>query len=146
MRTIKLPLRRIHMQRNLRGYGLGGLFARIGTFLKPLLKTAVHAAKPIAKQTLKELGNQGLNVASSTLADVIAGDAPIKDTVKRNVKRGAKEAKNTMTRGAKRALDATVDEIREDIKRQKQTGNGRRKNPVKGNARRLLKPKRGIFS
>ena len=146
MRTIKLPLRRVHMQRNLRGYGLGGLFARIGSFLKPLLRTAVHAAKPIAKQTLKELGNQGLNVASSTLADVVAGNAPLKDAVKRNVKRGVKEAKSTVKQGAKRAFNATVDEIQEDIKRQRQTGSGRKKRAAKGNGRRLSKPRRGIFS
>ena len=85
-------------------------------------------------------------MASSTLADVVAGNAPLKDAVKRNVKRGVKEAKSTVKQGAKRAFNATVDEIQEDIKRQRQTGMGRKKKAVQGNGRRLSKPRRGIFS
>ena len=139
MKTIQLPLRRVHIQRNLRGYGLGGLFSRLGTFLKPLLKTAASAAKPIAKQTLKELGQQGLNVATSTLTDVIEGRAPVKEAMKKNVKRGAKEAKSVLQRGVKRALTQT----HEHIKRQKQTGNGIKKPNILSNGRK--KRTRNIF-
>ena len=146
MNTIKLPLQRIHMQRNMRGHGLGGLFARIGTFLKPLLRTAVRAAKPIAKKTLKELGNQGLNVASSTLTDVLTGDAPLKEAVRRNVRQGVRGASSTLKRGAKQAWDATMDEVQKDIKRKHQTGSGRKKAFVKRSRPRLSKPKRGIFT
>ena len=146
MNTIKLPLRRVHMQRNLRGHGLGGLFARIGTFLKPLLRTAVRAAKPIAKKTLKELGNQGLNVASSTLTDVLTGDAPLKEAVRRNVRQGVRGASSTLKQGAKQAWDATMDEVQKDIKRKHQTGSGRKKAFVKRSRPRLSKPKRGIFT
>ena len=134
MKTVHLPLRRIHLQRNLRGYGLGGLFSRLGTFLKPLLRTAASAAKPIAKQTLKELGKQGLNVATSTLTDVIEGRAPVKEAMKRNVKQGAKKAKSTLQGG----------EAQEDIKRQKQMGNGIKKPIAVGNGRN--KRARNIFS
>ena len=134
------------MQRNLRGHGLGGLFARIGTFLKPLLKTAVRAAKPIAKKTLKELGNQGLNVASSTLTDVMTGEAPLKEAVRRNVRRGAREATTTLKRGARQALDTSFDEVQKDIKRKHQTGSGRKKQSIKRSRPHLSKPKRGIFT
>ena len=140
MKTVHLPLRRIHLQRNLRGYGLGGLFSRLGTFLKPLLRTAASAAKPIAKQTLKELGKQGLNVATSTLTDVIEGRAPVKEAMKRNVKQGAKKAKSTLQGGVKRALT----QAHEDIKRQKQMGNGIKKPIAVGNSRN--KRARNIFS
>ena len=139
MKTIQLPLRRIHMQRNMRGYGLGGLFSKLGVFIKPLLRTAVRAAKPIAKQTLKELGKQGLNVATSTLTDVISGQVPLKEAVKKNARQGAREAKATIKRGAKRALT----HAHEDIKRLRQGGSGiKRKSVVRSRQR---KPRRGIF-
>ena len=120
MRTIKLPLRRMFVPRNMRGHGLGGLFARLATMMRPLLQTAVRAAKPIAKQTLKELGRQGMEVVGSTLTDVIESGVPVKEAIKKNARGGVRQAAETVKRGAKRAAT----EIREEIKRQKQAGGG----------------------
>ena len=143
MNILKLPLRRVHARRNLRGHGLGGLFARLGTLVKPLLKTAVQAAKPIAKQTLKELGKEGLSAASSTLSDVIKG-VPIKQAVKKNVKSSAQRAEAIAKQGGKRALSASAKGVREDIKRRRQTGGASLKKVAKQKTAR--RPNRGIFS
>ena len=125
MKTVQLPLRRTYVHRNLRGHGLGGLFSRLARMVTPLVKTAVRAAKPIAKQTLKELGKQGLQVASSTLSDVLEDGVPFEEAIKRNARMGIGRARNTVTRGAKRAFEASAAGIREDIKRRKQSGGAR---------------------
>ena len=141
MKTIQLPLRRMYVQRNLRGHGLGGLFSRLARMVTPLVKTAVRAARPIAKQTLKELGKQGLQVASSTLTDMVEGGVPLKEAIERNASVGMRQAKSTVTRGAKRALKASSEGIREDIKRRKQTGGARIKKRIVGSRRHLASHK-----
>ena len=128
MRTLQLPLRRMYTQRNMRGHGVGGLFARLARMVTPLVKTAVRAAKPIAKQTLKELGKQGLQVASSTLTDMVEGGIPMEEAMKKNARAGLAGAKETLKQGTKRALKVTQEQVREGIKRQKQTGSGRQRN------------------
>ena len=122
MRIFRAPRRRHQL-----GYGFGSLFSRIGQFVKPLLKSAVAAARPAVKQTLKDLGKQGLQAAGSTAFDVLSGESP-KSAVKRNIRRAAPRAKKTLKAGMKRGAS----EVRQAIKA-KQTGSGakRRRKTVK---------------
>ena len=145
MRIFKAPRRRLHV-----GYGFGSLFSRIGRFVKPLLKSAISAARPAVKQTLKDLGKQGLQAASSTAIDVLSGEAP-KTAVKRNIRRTASGARKTLKVGMKRGAS----DIHQAIKA-KQTGSGakRRRKTVKRKKkksnhqtrRRRGLPYGGIFS
>lgn len=120
MKIIRIPYHRRHM----RGSGLGGLFSKLTTFVKPLLKSAFQAAKPLAKQTLKEIGKHGLHAASSTINDALTGDMTLKEAARKNIKKGWKRAKKTGVRGAKQAARASADEVMKHIKR-KQTGSGK---------------------
>ena len=148
MRIIQLPSHR----RNMRGAGIGSLFAKLTTLVKPLLKTAIRTARPIAKTTLKKLGSEGLNVATSTMADVLTNNMGVKEAAQKNLKKGWTRAKKTVKRNAKRALSAVGSEVAKDIKRRKQSGGSKKK---KGKARpsvtkkkkskRKRKPYRGIF-
>ena len=124
MKVLSLPRRRVHP---MRGHGIGGIFSRIASFVKPLLRSAVTAAKPIAKQTLKKLGKTGLQVAASTLGDVVEGGIPLKQAVKQNVKRGVKRGKSTIKAGAKKALKRSVSSVQKDINSKSQTGKGKSK-------------------
>lgn len=146
MKILHLPMRRIHMQRNLRGHGLGGLFARLATLVKPILKTAVRSAKPYVKQTLKQLGKQGIQAASSTISDVVEG-VPLKQAAKRNAVNSLQKAKQTVTKGAKRAASASIAGVQEDIKRRRQTGGAKQKTVACKTKRSISKrkPNRGIF-
>ena len=137
-------MRRIHMQRNLRGHGLGGLFARLATLVKPILKTAVRSAKPYVKQTLKQLGKQGIQAASSTISDVVEG-VPLKQAAKRNAVNGLQKAKQTVKKGAKRAATASIAGVREDIKRRRQTGGAKQKTSARKRSIFKRKRNRGIF-
>ena len=144
MKILRLPMRRIHMQRNLRGHGLGGLFARLATLVKPILKTAVRSAKPFVKQTLKQLGKQGIQAASSTISDVVEG-VPLKQAAKRNAVTSLQKVKQTVKKGAKRAATASIAGVREDIKRQRQTGRAKQKTSARKRSISKRKPNRGIF-
>ena len=99
MRIFKIPLRRVYMRNGQRGYGLGGLFSRLGRYVTPLLKTAFHAARPIARRTLKELGKQGIQAAGQTALDVLEGESPRRAAAK-NLRRVAPKARSTLKRGA----------------------------------------------
>ena len=144
MKILRLPMRRIHMQRNLRGHGLGGLFARLATLVKPILKTAVRSAKPFVKQTLKQLGKQGIQAASSTISDVVEG-VPLKQAAKRNAVTSLQKVKQTVKKGAKRAATASIAGVREDIKRRQQTGGAKQKTSARKRSISKRKPNRGIF-
>ena len=146
MKILRLPMRRIHMQRNLRGHGLGGLFARLATLVKPILKTAVRSAKPFVKQTLKQLGKQGIQAASSTISDVVEG-VPLKQAAKRNAVTSLQKVKQTVKKGAKRAATASIAGVREDIKRRRQTGGAKQKTVAHKTKRPFSKrkPNPGIF-
>ena len=144
MKILRLPMRRIHMQRNLRGHGLGGLFARLATLVKPILKTAVRSAKPYVKQTLKQLGKQGIQAASSTISDVVEG-VPLKQAAKRNAVTSLQKVKQTVKKGAKRAATASIAGVREDIKRRRQTGGAKQKTSARKRSISKRKPNRGIF-
>ena len=143
MKFIKIPYRRRHMK----GKGLGGLFAKLSTFVKPLLKTAMRAAKPLAKKTLKEIGRHGMT-ASSTVNDMLTNNMSLKEAAKKNVSQGLKNVKKTAARGAKRAVKASAREVMKDIKRKKQTGSGTVKKKKKGGMKKKKnskRPYRGIF-
>ena len=144
MKILRLPMRRIHMQRNLRGHGLGGLFARLATLVKPILKTAVRSAKPYVKQTLKQIGKQGVQAASSTISDVVEG-VPLKQAAKRNAVTSLQKAKQMVKKGAKRAASASIASVREDIKRRRQTGGAKQKTSARKRSISKRKPNRGIF-
>ena len=144
MKILRLPMRRIHMQRNLRGHGLGGLFARLVTLVKPILKTAVCSAKPFVKQTLKQLGKQGIQAASSTISDVVEG-VPLKQAAKRNAVTSLQKVKQTVKKGAKGAATASIAGVREDIKRRRQTGGAKQKTSARKRSISKRKPNRGIF-
>ena len=128
----------------MRGHGLGGLFARLATLVKPILKTAVRSAKPFVKQTLKQLGKQGIQAASSTISDVVEG-VPLKQAAKRNAVTSLQKVKQTVKKGAKRAATASIAGVREDIKRQRQTGRAKQKTSARKRSISKRKPNRGIF-
>ena len=134
-------MKRIHVYPTMRGHGWGGLFSRLTSYVKPLLKSAVRAARPVARETLRELGEQGLNVATSTLSDIAEGNN-VKEALKRNVRRGATRAKSTLKTGVKRAAKQSISQVQKDIKRRKQTGKGKKKKTPPKKRRRI---NRGIF-
>ena len=61
------------------GYGLGGLFSKLGRFVIPLLK-------PVAKSIGKQVVRSGTQLAD----DILNGQNP-KQAFKKNLKQGAKE-------------------------------------------------------
>ena len=128
----------------MRGKGLGGIFSRVISFVKPLLKSAVTAAKPIAKESLKQLGKTGLDVAASTAADIIEGGVPIKKAVRKNVRRGMKKGKATLKDGAKNVLKTSISAIQKDIKGKAQAGKGKRRGRPRG--KKNSKKNTGIFA
>lgn len=71
------------------GYGLGGLFAKLGRFVMPLLKPA---AKSIGRQVVR---------SGTLLADDILNGADPKEAFKKNLKRGAKELFHKATNQSK---------------------------------------------
>ena len=146
MRILKLPMRRVHTL-PLTGYGIGSLFSCLGTFIKPLVRTALASAKPAARRTLKQLAKQGLETATSTALDVIAGEKP-SSALKQNVRRAAPKVKRVVKAGMKRGASA----VRTAIKA-KQSGAGTKRRRVSGRKRQASKkkkksrrrPYRGIF-
>ena len=71
------------------GYGLGGLFSKLGRFIVPLLK-------PVAKSIGKQVIRSGTRLAG----DIIDGENP-KQALKQNLKRGAKELFQEVAKGQK---------------------------------------------
>ena len=150
MRTIKVPLR------HTTGYGLGGIFSRIGQMVTPLFKSAARAVQPLAKNTLKQLGKQGLQAVGTTISDVVQNNIPVRKAIKKNAKAGVAKAKNTLKRSARQAL---LGESKNKAKRIKgeQTGQGfpffsrkrksrpLRKKPRKSKGKKRRYPYRGIF-
>ena len=83
------------------GYGLGGLLAKLGRFVLPILK-------PVAKS----IGRQALKSGAQMAGDILEGQNP-KQAFKRNLKQGAKELfvkavgkKNPPRKGNKRKRKA----------------------------------------
>lgn len=87
MQTVKLP-RRVQY-----GQGLGGLFSRMFSFVKPLISTAVRASKPIVKNALKNAGREGLKVGAEFIGDVLNGKNA-KQSLAARSKKGLKRAAN----------------------------------------------------
>ena len=116
---IKVPLRHKYGYGSV-GYGLGALFRNLSKYVRPLMKTALRTARPIARATLKELKKDGLQMAANTAADLLNSDGvSTSEILKRNLKRGSRKASSTAMRGAKRALSASASQVSNDIKRQK---------------------------
>lgn len=84
------------------GLGLGSLFSRLGRYVTPLLRTAVRAARPAAKRTLKKLGQQGIQAATSTLMDSVVDNIPLKEAAKNNLQKTLPKMKKTTMAGVKR--------------------------------------------
>ena len=105
MRIIRLPYRR----HNLTGRGIGGIFARLLSFAKPVLKSvaksAVKSAAPLAKKTLKTLGKEALTATTSTLGDVLSGDMTPKEAIVKNAKAGLSNVARTTRKRVKEALE-----------------------------------------
>ena len=122
MRIIRLP-------RYQRGSGIGGIFSKLLRFVTPIMKTAIKVSKPIAKRTLKELGQQGMTAAASTLGDVISGRETVKGAVRKNAKMAMKKATNTVGANAKQIYDSTRKEMKQkkSIKGARLTGAGKKR-------------------
>ena len=144
MKIFRAPRRR-HI-----GYGFGSLFSRIGRFVTPLLKSAVSAARPAVKQTLKDLGKQGLQAAGSTALDVLSGESP-KTAVKRNFQKTARGARKTLKAGMKRGASDIHQAIKakqtgSGAKRRRKTASKKKKKKSNHQTRRRRLPYGGIFS
>ena len=135
MKYLRVP------QRHLRGYGLGGIFSSLGRWVRPLLKTAVKAAKPLAKRTLKTLGKEGVKFAGNVIADSLQPNTSLKTALKRNVARTIPKAKA----GVKRAFSETT---RKSIKGQRGGSKFKRaklSSVKRKGKKKKRKPYRGIF-
>lgn len=146
MRILKLPMRRVHTLPPT-GYGIGSLFSRLGAFVKPLLRSAIAAAKPQARRTLKQLAKQGLETATSTAFDVISGEKP-STALKQNVRKAAPKARSTVKAGIKRGASAVKSAIKAKqsgtgVKRRRVSSKKRQRSKKKKKSRR--RPYRGIF-
>ena len=146
-----MPLRRVYTHNSQRGYGLGGLFSRLGRFVTPILKNAFRAARPIARQTLKELGKQGVQVAGQTALDVLSGESP-KRAAAKNLRRAAPSAKRTLKAGVKRGASSVRRSINTaqsgaGIKRRKRSRRKRKKKKALKKSRRKARrrPYQSIF-
>ena len=94
MQTVKLP-RRFQV-----GQGLGGLFSRVFSFVRPLIGTAIKASKPMIKNVLKRAGREGLKAGSEFIGDLLNGE----------------NAKQSSTSRSRNALKRTFSKTRNDIK------------------------------
>ena len=70
IRTINLPYRH-----RIVGRGLGGILAKIGSLVKPILRSTLRSTAPIAKKVAKDLARQGMTMAGDTVGDVLAGSS-----------------------------------------------------------------------
>ena len=145
-----MPIRTLRFPYRHRGQGIGSLLSKIGYFVKPLLRSAVKVTKPIAKQVAKDLANQGLQAATSTIGEIISGTDP-KEAIRSNAKAGFKRAQSTVKAGTKRALNETARGTVKAIKRRRQTQTGGRKKQKKKVTKKgrkktaKRKPYKGIF-
>ena len=115
MRTIQLPYQRpmVNQMRKIQ-YGRGGvgsLFSRLASFLRPVLSKAVKVAAPHARQALKDVGREGLQVAANTLSDVVQGKNS-KESLKRNLEEGKTNAVKKLKTNVKKGYEAIVDDIK----------------------------------
>lgn len=111
MNILRLPARQ-------RGLGVGSIFARWGSrFLKPLLKSAFQASKPVAKSLVKTLAAEGMESAGNTVGDMIQGQS-FKQALKSNAAKSYQRLSKKAKSGIKRKLDGI---------NSKQTGAGRSK-------------------
>jgi hypothetical protein len=94
MQTVKLP------RRSQVGQGLGGLFSRVFSFVRPLIGTAIKASKPMIKNVLKRAGREGLKAGSEFIGDVLNGE----------------NANQPSTSRPRNALKRTFSKTRNDIK------------------------------
>ena len=78
MQTVKLP-RRFQV-----GQGLGGLFSRVFSFVRPLIGTAIKASKPIVKNVLKRAGREGLKAGSEFIGDLLNGENARQSSISRS--------------------------------------------------------------
>ena len=137
MRVLQLRDRRphTHMQK---GAGIGSIFSKLLTYARPIVRTALKAAAPQAKRTLKSLAKTGLSVAGNSVADAIGGDISLKQAIAKNARQGASDAKRTVKQGTKRMLRDAGDGVLKDIKRRRVTKRGK-KLTGKGGRRRVKK-------
>ena len=156
MRIIRLPYRRPPVT----GRGIGGIFAKLLSFAKPVLKSVAKSAAPLAKKTLKTLGKEALTATTSTLGDVLSGESP-KEALAKNAKAGlsnvARATRKRVIESLQNGSESSIP-IKRARKRRKQRGRGiskqrrvgRRKKKKaqqtsKAAKRRRRRPRRSIF-
>ena len=160
MRVIRLPYRR----HQLMGRGIGGIFAKLLSFAKPVLKSVAKSAAPIARKTLKTLGKEALTATTSTLGDVLSGDMTPKEAISKNAKVGLSNVARVTRKRVKEALEKETDSTipikrARKRKRKKQRGGSavkqrqtsRRKKKKnrqskKSTNRRRRRPRKSIFA
>ena len=122
MRIIRLPYRRPPV----RGRGIGGIFAKLLSFAKPVLKSVAKSAAPLAKKTLKTLGKEALTATTSTLGDVLSGESP-KEALAKNAKAGlsnvARATRKRVIETLQNGSESSIP-IKRARKRRKQRGRG----------------------
>ena len=107
MRIIRLPYRR----QQITGRGIGGIFARLLSFAKPVLKSVAKSAAPLAKRTLKTLGKEALTATTSKLGDVLSGEMSAKEAISKNAKAGLSNVARTTRKRVKEALEGGTEPI-----------------------------------
>ena len=135
----------MYFPRRHEGRGWGNM---LGRFIKPLLRTAIRSTKPLAKKIAKDLANQGIQAATSTIGDLASG-VPPKDALRNNARAGWQRAKSTLQAGAKRAVENSVEAGVKSIKRRRkmQRGKGKpqRRHIAKKKRKSRKKTYKGIF-
>lgn len=70
------------------GYGIGGIFSKIGRSVVPMIKSVSKTLAPIAKRAGKSL----LKTGTQVLSDVVLGDDDIKSAVVKRGKQNLRQA------------------------------------------------------
>ena len=139
MNIIRLP------NRSQRGKGVGSIFARWGSrFLKPLLKSAFKASKPMAKTLVKTLAAEGIQSAGNTVSDMIEGQS-FKNALKSNAVKSYQKFKKRAKSGVKRKIDEAINsgtQVGSGSKRRKKNSSAKKRKKVKVGRKKSDKKKK----
>lgn len=100
-----------------RGYGVGGVFSRIFSSLKPFISSLLRSGRPLAQKALKHVGEQAIETGSKIISDVAAGE-DVKSAVKSRGKEALKKGKDAVLKKAKDIAEKGIN---------RQTGGRKRK-------------------
>ena len=125
MLTLSLP--RNQRYRVTRGYGIGSIFSKLGSLLRPVVTSAIRSARPLAKSAVKEIGRTGLETLGNSLVDISTG-VPMNEALGSNLQQGVNEVKGKVRKVLKRSVKKTVKKRQKGggrkIRRRKQIGRG----------------------